>query len=367
MKNNNIAGRNWLAIPLALGLCLVLAGCNGEDKKETKSPQETSQPAPAAKKEVRKEKTELMPESSGEFSRKHVTDEFDREIELHINYRNGDTGIKFFYPSGKLKEETLTAKNGLVKQQRVFARDGKSLVAGKESRNDGTAKWDLVTNPDGSTSKTTYWYDGKRVFSVEKVQKDGSLEQSFFRKDSTLWVKKTGKDADSLISENYDKAGVLQAKSRKLADGRIEITRIENGKNVARQVWKQDRYGGYGYYGGGYNGGYTSWTLISVDELAADGQTVVRTIVMGSSGYYPREIHTATADGGKLVKTIRYDGFVESEEVFDKDGNSVSKGAPSEPKEEKVDSKLTSRSEVSEPQERWQQQEDYPYYRDQAE
>ncbi|MBX9571805.1 MAG: hypothetical protein K2X77_23130 [Candidatus Obscuribacterales bacterium] len=366
MKTNNSAGRNWLAVLLALALPLVLTGCNGEDKEEKKAPAQTTAPAPAAK-EVRKEKTELMPESSGEFSRKHVTDEFGREIELHIHFRNGDTGVKFFYQTGKLKEETLTSKSGLVKQHRQFARDGKTLIAGKESRNDGTAKWELVTNPDGSTSKTTFWYDGTRVFAVEKTLKDGTLEQSFFRKDGTLWVKKTGKDAENMVSENYDKGGVLLSKSKKLADGRYEVTKIENGKAIARQLWKKDTYGGYGYYGGGYNGGYSSWTLVSVDELAADEQTVVRTIVMNSSGYSVQEVRVATADGGKVVKTLRYDGSVESEEVFDKDGNSLSKSQPAERKEEKVDSKLTGRSDIVEPQQRWQQQEDYPYYRDQAE
>ncbi len=366
--NKNNVGRNILTAALVLALPFLLTGCNGdkEKDKEKTSAQNTTAPAPA-KKVVRKEKTELMPESSGEFSRKIVTDEFDRQVELHINYRNGDVGSKFFHESGKLKEEVLTTKSGLVKQQRIYARDGKTLVSGKETRNDGTPKWLLATNPDGSTSKTTYWYDGKRVFSVETVQKDGSLEQSFFRKDGSLWVKKTGKSADDLVSQTFDKTGTLLSKSRKLADGRYEVTKIENGKAIARQLWKRESYGGYGYYGGGYGGTSYSWTLISVEELAADEQSVVRTIVMNSGGYYVKEIHVGTADGGKVVKSVRYDGLVEVEEVFDKDGNSVSKATPTEKKEEKVDSKLTNRSDIAEPQERWQQQEDYPYYRDQAE
>ena len=360
----NSVGRNWLTVALVLALPLLLTGCN-DDKEQNKTPAQTTAPAPA--KVVRKEKTELMPESSGEFSRKFVTDEYDRQIELHINYRNGDVNSQLFHTSGKLKEETLKTKNGLVKQHRQYARDGKTLVAGKEARSDGTAKWELVTNPDGSTSKTTYWYDGTRVFSVEKVAKDGSLEQSFFRKDGSLWVKKTGKDASNLTAENYDKSGNLVAKSRTLADGRIEITKIENGKAFVRQIWKRESYGGYGYYGGGYGGTSYTWTLISLEELAADEQTVLRTIYMNSGGYYLKEVHVGTADGGKVVKSVRYDGLVESEEVFDKDGNSISKGAPAEKKEEKADYKLTNRTDVADPQERWKQQEDYPYYRDQAE
>lgn len=305
------------------------------------------------------EKTELMPESSGEFSRKHVTDDYGREVELHIFLRNGESVVKTFHANGKLKEETQRLKSGAVKLNRQFARDGKTLTSGKEARLDGTTKWELSSEPDGSSKKTTYWYDGKRVFSVEISRKDGSVEQQFFRKDGSLWVKKSGPDAAKLQSEFFDKAGALLGKSQALPDGSTVYSPAV-GNTQIRQYWKEER----SYY---YYGASVSWNLLRVEELDSQG-VLVRTLVMRPGGYSVAEVHRGTADGGKVVRRLRWDNSVESEETFDKDGKSLgSRSSFAERLEEKIDRDMLRRAENSDPVQRWQQQEDSPYYRDQPE
>ena len=358
MKTNNTrsVGR-VLSLSATILTALLLVGCDS-DKNESKeaqvAPAKTavaSKPAP-----VRKETTELMPESSNEFSRRHVADEYGRKIELHTRFRNGDEGSKFFRESGGLKEEILKDKSGAVKQQLVYARDGKTVVSGMEARKDGTSKWKLEQKADGSSTKTTYWYDGTRVFSVELTRPDGSIEHSFFRKDGSLWVKKSGKNASSLVADQFDRAGVLQTRTVLLPDGKQEVTRFEKDVATVRQIWQLEKSAW---------SSYTSWNLTRVDELGADGK-VTRTLIPNSGGYSVRETWTPTADGGKLVKRLRWDNSVEVEEMIDKDGQSVSKkdvterGTP-----EKIDSGNLRRIENSDPLENWQGQEDYPYRRNQ--
>lgn len=341
---------------LVLSLSLVsvlLAGCNG-DKEEKPAPK-AAQTQPA--KQTRVEKTELMPENSGEFSRRHVSDEFGRKIETHTRYRNGDDGSKFFHSNGLLKEEVLRDKSGKIKQQRAYARDGKTMISGMESRSDGTEKWTLSQNADGSTTKKTFWFDGKRIFSEELTRADGSVEQKFFRKDGTLWVKKTGANASELVSEHYTRTGVMEARSRVLSDGSTEVLRYENGQLTYRQLWKKEQYG--------YSYGYSTWNLITVDEFDGNGKTV-RTIVMSKGGYTVVETRTVTADGGYVVKRLRWSGEIEVEETFDSAGQSTGRKTLSEPlTKENIDNTRLRRIENKDAMETWQQQEDYPYMRDQ--
>lgn len=347
--------RKWwwlLVIPVAALALLTLSGCNSDESSTEPKPSVThTQP-------YRREKIEPMDEKTGELARRHVYDELDREIETHISFRNGERASYYFRDDGKAREYVLRAKNGDIRTRKVYAADGQTVIEGKESRPDGTCKWILELQKDGSSKTTTYWYDGKRPFSVEIKRPDGTFETTYFRKSGSLWMKKSGTGSKIAHEEHFDRNSVQTLRIETPSPDVSVVTVYNNGKAVARQTYKIEPT----------SWGSASHTLQTVEELDANGK-VTRKLKMNYSGWTVEQTETFNADGSRTVKDLRWDGTVKKEETFDSAGKStkVTEYKENETVTEPVDRSLLQRSYPDNPENSWGLQEVYPYYRDRDE
>ena len=352
MKSTSSRWWLFLLLPLAALALLTLSGCNSD------TPSVEPNPTVAPAQPTRREKVEPMAESSGELSRRHIYDQYDREVETHINFRNGERASYYFRENGSAREYVLQTKSGQIKTRKVYGLDGKTVVEGQESRYDGSPKWVLERMKDGSSKTTTYWYDGKRVFSEEVTKADGSFETTYYRKGGSVWIKKSGKGAKVTAEEHFDKNGTQTMRVEFPADDISVVTVFTGGKAVARQTWKVEK---------------TSWgsaahTLQSVEELDSNGK-VTRKLKLNYSGWTVEQTETYNADGTRLVRTLRWDGTVSKEETFDQAGKStnVKDFKDDERLYEQVDRSLMQRSYPDDPVNNWDLQEKYPYYRERDE
>lgn len=352
MKNVRIPWR--LPAVAAATALLFFGGCNNDQTANDPA----NNPKPSATNNSRREKVEPMDESSGELVRRHIFDELDREVETQISYRNGESATYYYTGDGKPREYVLRAKNGDVKQRKVYDTDGKTVIAGKESRSDGTTLWTMEKLPDGSTKTVNYWYDGKRVFSIEIRKSDGTVETSYFRKSGKIWAKRTSKDGKTLVEEQFDRSGVQTVRIETPNDKTSIVTIYDGGKPQARQIWKVEPNS----WGG------SSQTLQQVEEFDSTGR-VSRKVTMNDSGWDAKQTETFNPDGTRTVRTMRSDGYVGKEETFDKAGKSTSSKEfkDDEKISETVDRQLFRRTYPDDPKSSWQLQESYPYYRDRDE
>ncbi len=328
---------------------LFLSGCSRQT--QTQNPP----PTPVSTKPA--DRIELMPTSSGEHLRRHIFDESGTEVETQIQYINGDRGWLRLRGDGTVAEYKLETKQGKLKIQRSFAADGKTVVAGKELRDDGSTKILVESMPDGAIKTTTYWFDGTHVFSIDVRRADGSNETTFFRRSGSLWIRKSAAKADApAVEESYDKAGKLELRRQPTATGVDVLHFRADGTASYKQSFTESSN----------QWGYKSKTLIQVEEYAEDGKTVKRKLEMSDNGRNDvRSSYNYQADGTTIVRRFRDDGTVEHEEVLDRDGK-VSKSKDYKEDEkvtESVDRSLFYESYQRDPVQSWQMQENYPYYR----
>lgn len=353
MQNSFLGKGGLLSISLISCLLLLLSGCNDDDKSKPDASKAAVQ-KPAESKPQRRETVELLPDSA--FKR-HIFDEFNTEIETHLSSPNGSES-QFRYPDGKLKESITKDKSGKVTKHRLYARDGKTVVGGVESRSDGSTLWKVEKDNAGKVVKTTYWYDGKKPFSTETTRPDGSVELSYFRKGGSLWQKKSGPASSNLtVTEQFDSSGKLSFRSQKLPDGNTEILRFhENGSVKVRLVYKVEKSNW---------GGSDQWTPVSGEEFDKSGKLTRKVTLDSYSGI--RGTENFNDDGTRTVRTMRssWSSRIESEEVFDKDGKSLSKKEYKWDEEvsETIERSLYEKPSLDDPPTRWQNQENYPYYR----
>lgn len=348
MKNQ--INKLWTLIllgPLAIFCILCLSGCRSEPTVVDPNKPQTQAPA------GRTQTIELMPETSDEQSRRHVFDEFDRELETHISYRNKETFSSYFRDDGTLKEEIVTREDGKVKSRKAYAADGTTVTEGKETRADGTVLWTMEHQKDGSTKKVTYWYDGKLVFSVEVTQKDGAYSVTYFRKSGSISGKRSGKSFDKLDSEEYfDRSGMITKRIEWSKSGEKTVSLFDgSGKLKSRGILLEEK-----------NNWGSSWELQRIDEYDATGR-LTRTAII-KNGYSVSETHTFNSDGSKIIRQVDYSGYVWREETFDADGKSIDvKEYNYNRPWESVDRYGFTETYSSDPVRNWRNQENYPYYR----
>lgn len=277
-------------------------------------------------------RVEMMPETSPEFRRVHYTGPDGKDLKVEIAYRNNDYGYLFYREDGTQREFLVVFPNG--KTERIhsyFDVTGKVITSGFEVRKDGSKVWAAEQPvPGGDITTTTYWQDGKTVFSVAVRSKD-KVETTFYKKDSTQkWVRLvTNLGGDIVYAEDlYGDNGQL-VRSRKTDDGyggTMEYYRAD-GTLYFRQTWERQYYGGYDYDGYGYGGGggySTTPTLKSVTVFGADGKTPTLEVTVS----YPGSVATWDKKGTKIVRVLKYDGTVEHVDYVAPNGSTTTNNRP---------------------------------------
>ncbi len=289
------------------------------------------QPAPL------RERVELMPETSPEWLERHIPGADGKDSEIHIEYRNGDTGLRKLRPDQTQFELTISFPDGQVRVHAVFADDGRTIVAGQQVREDMSLVWKTEALPDKTIKTSTYWFDGNTVFAVEiRDLEKKRVETQYLRKSGKLWVRQVFATSDPkkiLEEELHDKDGKLVYLRTTAADGSGEVTHYRaNGTARFKQIWGSNTYYGYdGYEGyggeGGYSGGSSSQppVLKLVQEFQGDGKTVARELSLNWEGKAVSTVTVFHKDGSKTVSTLRTDGdgTISRVEEVDKGGKTV--------------------------------------------
>ncbi len=278
-------------------------------------------------------RVEMMPETSPEFRRVHYTGPDGKDLKVEIAYRNNDYGYLFYREDGTQREFLVVFPNR--KTERIhsyFDITGKVVTSGFEVRKDGSKVWTAEQPvPGGDITTTTYWQDGKTVFSTAVRSKD-RIETTFFKKDTTQpWVRLvTSLSGDTVYAEDvYGDNGKL-VRSRKTDDGysgTVEYYRADGTLNF-RQTWERQYYGGYDYDGYGGPGGYGGYsptpTLKSVTVFGADGKTATLEVTFS----YPGSVATWDKKGTKIVRYLKYDGTVDRVEYVSASGSTTTNNRP---------------------------------------
>jgi hypothetical protein len=336
---------------LAVGM---LAGCgqqdSGQKNPNPKPPQVVTQPKPTPR-------VELMPDDSDEYLRRHFTNANGVEVETQIEYRNGDKADVKYRADGSQLSYNRTAKDGSVVADKTFAADGKTIVSGREVREDKTLKWTASQDANGVVTMVTYWWDGKTVFANTVTQPNGSYEATYFRKDGSLWMKRMGAQTGTVDREqSFDNSGKL-AFTLEHTPQDIVATLYRADGTVLYKQHMTERKSGYG--------NYVNRTMLFVEEYAADGKTVERKLVMDSSGYSVDSVERPQSDGTTLVRSLNSSGAVVHEARRDANGNIVSQRdiTPADGIKEPYEWRSVRTPSSDDPVNSWDMAEKYPYYR----
>lgn len=339
---------SMLLTPLALISLLLLSACGDS------TPQVAPQKESAAKKRV--EKVQLMPESSNESLRRQIFDESGDQVESQILYRDGEKAVTKYRSGGAKNEYLRYGKDGKLRIRMVFANDGQTVQQGIERREDDTLKWELLRNKDGSGRRITYWYDGKRVFSEEIFLPDGSTETAFYHKNGKLWSKLWQRLDKSSRQEFFKIDGGKAHVIERFNDGAEQLSYFDDqGKLYLRQsrVLRPSSWGNS-----------QNLELSTIEEIDPSTGEIRRRITLENNGWAVAQTETFTPDGGRILRVWRSDGSYHREEVYDASGKRVRvKDFANQKPTEYVDRNKFSRPYGVDPQQNWDLQERYPYYR----
>lgn len=136
---------------------------------------------------------EIGSEESGEVQRLHFKREDGTPLRTQIVYRNKTIGEVMYRPDGTVSTFTIADTSGALLRESTYDEAGENVVNGYEKRPNQTMMWETATLPDGTVQTTTYWDDGKHVFSKRVTTPTigttpGIIETTYWRGGGSLWL-----------------------------------------------------------------------------------------------------------------------------------------------------------------------------------
>lgn len=377
----------------AVGACLMacalvfVSGCDSRDDQAEmpKFPDHTTT------------RVQLRPEADREAIRyDFYSDDKKTKLGTQIEYVDGVTTFLAFRPDSTIAQlkEFYPAPEGKQRQLKrviVYAADGKSYLSDKTWRLDGTRNYIGERLSDGTYELRYFYEDGVKTLRHRLIDSDKRLiAEGFLRKDGTIekeikrltgdtiaittysptrtklsYETRTGGQGEAtyyyedgttlrmhvnsvpwmVTQRSYDRQGNV-TESREYSYYGMSVTVYKNGVESYRQRWQVDA-------AASKTAGKRVYVLQSVEELSANGKTVVRKIEFGNTGKPSRV--TYPVDGkywaGKTV-VVRDDGTTSEVTVRDDDGDVVSSKKYSEKDNvrEKFDNKRFEQQPFEEPE-----------------
>ncbi|MDZ4833772.1 MAG: hypothetical protein SGJ27_08325 [Candidatus Melainabacteria bacterium] len=238
-------------------------------------------------------------------------------VKLEIQYRQGGrTQRQLFRENGSVKEvQELHPYTTKLKSSTQIGADGTTRIAETTYRISGELDSKIEFKADGSSKTLRFRNGGSRLLAEVTTATDGTKTSVYFHPDgTTVWANTVeSRNGDTKV-ETFRLDGTRD-QSREVLVDRMHVTVYgADGKAQFKQTWSGYRsaYSSYRYY-----------SLEKVEEFGADGTTVNRTLEF--ERYGNRNIKKASdIVSGKpsKVRTYRYDGTLESEEIFSADGTS---------------------------------------------
>lgn len=306
-KPGLIAGLALVAL-----LALSVSGC----KKDEVPPPPPQNTAPAAPKYI--VKVIPRPDTSDELQRVYTyMPDGATLVKLEIQYRkDGRTQVQLFRTDGSVQEvQEMHPYTTKLKSSTRLEADGKTRIDETTYRLSGDLDSVTEFKSDGSTKTLRYRNGGNRLLSESVKTSDGKRTSTFFHKDgTTVWAKTVEQSNGDTKAETYRADGTRDQDREVLNDRMLVTVYGADGKAQYKQTWFGYRYS-YSYY--------RSYSLDKVEEFDSDGVTVKR--VLEFERYGNRNVKKATdIVNGKpsKIRTYRYDGTLEREEIFAADGTS---------------------------------------------
>lgn len=263
--------------------------------------------------------TEVGNEADGEALRQHYHREDGSLLKTVITYRNQTTGIVTYRLDGTFETFTIIAADGTLLRESTYDVKGELVVAGWEKRADLTLEWDTTTQEDGNILTTSYWEDGKTVFSKRIRNFDTkTVETTYWHQNGVMWVRQLAPadSPDKLLEEDVynDITGRLAQSYRDNGRGGSDVSFYRSDGSlyfVRHYVLKVSGSPGAG--------GYSYVNQEATTVYAEDGKTVAMEIKWWWD-LNPMNIELIQADGSKIVHSFGYSREIQGVEVFGADG-----------------------------------------------
>jgi hypothetical protein len=303
---------SFAGLALIAVLAVSLSGCK---KEEPATPTPPPVAAPAQPKYV--VKVVPKPDGSDELQRIYTYLEDGTLVKVEIQYRQGGrTQRQLFRENGSVKEvQELHPYTSKLQSSTEMAADGTTKVSETTYRISGDLDSKTAFKSDGSSETLRYRNGGSRLLAKIAKSADGKKTSVFFHADgTTVWANATElSNGDSKV-ETYRLDGTRDQDREVFVDRMLITVYGADGKARYKQTWSGYRsaYSSYRYY-----------SLEKVEEYSADGSTVTRVLEFERWGGQRVKKATDIVSGKpSKVRTFRYDGTVESEEIFAADGTS---------------------------------------------
>jgi hypothetical protein len=306
---------------------------------------------------------ELEPDSTPEWLERRRLNSAGVKTETYVQYRNGETGMRYWRENGTLSAETITFPDGRLRMEAEFGADGKQIINGRMVRKDGSVAWVAKRDARDFVTTTTYWYNGK-TFRTE-VRKVGSrkIQQHYYHLNGVLWMHYEG-DADkqSLPStqEVWNPDGIPTfSHLTGLNAASVDTVYRADGSVHFKQHWiMRPRMGP--------SDGEAHRMLLKTDLFNEDGTRME--YMMSADGYIAERIMRTNTDGTKVEYLLYYDGTVRIKNLMRSDGTITETMVNRRPPFERILMESNLRNNLVDkfdPVVVWQELEDHPEKRPQ--
>jgi hypothetical protein len=240
---------------------------------------------------------EILEENPAATSRQIFTGILGKPVEIHTQYKNGDTGVAYLEESsGQVKECKEIFSSNKLKSHAVFSRDGK-LVKGELYRPDGSLRLVREITEKGYFKssfylpKSAFPYMSEAEVSSTRAERDIFLSNGTLRAKvhlDTVWEDPLGEPP----LPNQTKRPTIKSTTYFKSDGKIERkVAYSDASNTQNFGWTtgQIHLKVCWYRDNGSLEFLQNWTrdyLISVEEYELDGITTKRNIMV-VDGYLP--------------------------------------------------------------------------------
>ncbi len=229
---------------------------------------------------------EILEENPAATSRQIFAGELGKPVEIHTQYKNGDTGVEYLEESsGRVKECKEIFSSGATKSHAVFDRDGKTFLKGELYRPDGSLCLVRELTKKGYYKSSFYLPQAKFPYLSEEQISIAEAQRDIFLPDGTLRAKV------ALSIASGEKPAIINETVYFTSDKKMEHKVVYySGKVSRRGLYSTSKV--YWYREDGSLSFLQEWMtdyLNSVIEYGLDGKTIERAFNVDDMIYLNKE------------------------------------------------------------------------------
>jgi hypothetical protein len=266
---------------------------------------------------------ELMGPNDREWLEMHYPAASGKDRVTRVRYKNDDQGIRVRRNDGTVEIERIWNARGDQRMSATFAPDGLQVVSGFRLRDNGTALWFAVPDDRRLVYTSTYWWNGRSTFSLQKRRiSSPNVDEMYYHSNGKPWmhyVGNVGRDVAPSTAEVWNEDGVLVFTHYSGLNGTTTDTGYRaDGTMAYRQYWTTRE----GSVAVGEKP-ETRKVLLKAEIYGTNGQ-LSREFMMADDGYIVNRVVEHDEKGRRFDLSVRYDGTVVSVTEYDDSGKQIS-------------------------------------------